>query len=225
MDAKTRAAHAAADRVTSGMTLGLGTGSTAALFVAELGRRVQAGTLRDLVGVATSRATAALAKSFGIALVDEDDCPALDLAIDGADEIDPSGDAVKGRGGALLREKVVVQAARRFLCIADESKLVPRLGSTGPLPVEVVPYAWKARARWLGLWGDVTLRERDGKPFVTDNGNMILDVSFADGIHDPESLQAELSLRAGIAEHGLFLHCISEAIIGREGGVEVRTFG
>jgi ribose 5-phosphate isomerase A len=220
---KRAAAARAAAMVADGMRLGLGTGSTAALFVREVAARVRAEGLR-LACVATSEATAALAREEGLTVTALDDLPRLDLTVDGADEVDPSLRLVKGGGGALLREKIVAHASDRMVVIADEGKRVPVLGAF-PLPVEVVRFGWTATRRAILriLSGadvdgrDVVLRERDGAPFVTDEGHFILDIACR-RIGDPPALAAALAAVPGVVEHGLFLGMAERAILGREDG-------
>lgn len=218
---KRAAGRAAADEVVEGMVLGLGTGSTVAHFLDRIGERVRAGDLRDVVGVPTSVRTASAAEDRGIRITHLEDHPEVDLAVDGADEVDPDLNLVKGLGGALLREKIVAQAARRVLIVADRSKRVDRLGTRGPLPVEVVPFGWSAVRRFVsGRGAEVVLREEEGGPYVTDNGNYILDCLFPDGIDDPVGLDLELRRRAGVLETGLFLDLADAVLVGTADGVE-----
>jgi ribose 5-phosphate isomerase A len=208
---KRMAAESAAAQVASGMTVGLGTGSTAAFVLEALGIRIRDG-LR-ITGVPTSEATAARARELGIPLALD---VVSDIAIDGADEVDPRTlNLIKGRGGALLREKIVAQATRRFLVVVDETKLVFQLGA-GLLPVEVAPFGWQATARRLENLG-AQLQRRD---FVTDNGNYILDCSF--GLMDnPESLASQLDHIAGVVEHGLFIGLTAEVHVGKPSGAQI----
>lgn len=224
---KRAAAAEALKGVRSGMRLGLGTGSTAAHFVDLLGRALAEGRLGDIVGVPTSERTARQARELGIPLAELSQAQPLDLAVDGADEVDPALDLVKGLGGALLREKMIVQAARRFVVIADESKSVPRLGSRAPLPVEVVPFAWEAHLGPLGEMGGLpTLRtDRGGAPVRTDNGNFILDLAFEDGIGDPHELEGRLRARAGVVETGLFLGMAQQVVLAGSDGVRTEERG
>ena len=224
MDAKQMAAERGAELVESGMTIGLGSGSTATLMVQALGRKLKEGTLRDIRGVPTSSAIAAVARDAGVPLTTLDEHPVLDLDIDGADEVDPNLDLIKGLGGALLWEKVVATAAKRLVILVDESKLVPRLGSKAPLPVEVIPFGWKAHVPFIeSLGGKPALRSgKDGKPYLTDEGNYILDCRF-DAIRSPAALEAKLLTRAGIVATGLFLGMTERVIIGKADAVEVRS--
>jgi len=220
---KRLAAKCAVDMVQSGMVLGLGHGSTTRHAVDIIGERVQSGELRDIVGVPTSEYTTAQARAMGIPLATLAEQPVLDLAIDGADEVDPDLNLIKGLGGALLREKIVEIAARRFVVIVDESKLVERLGTRGPLPVEVTQFAWEAHAHWLESLGcrPEQRREADGAPFVTDNGNYIIHCTFPEGISDPVALGRTLNARPGILEHGLFLGMATEVVVAGAEGVRL----
>ncbi len=213
---KHSAAEAAvAAEVGSGMRLGLGTGSTAVHVVRAIARRLEAGDLERIVGVPTSEATAALARSLGVPLATLDEEPELDVAIDGADEIDPQLDLVKGLGGALLREKIVASAARRVVIVADDSKLVDRLGSRSPVPVEVIPFATAVCRRALAALGCTpTLRD-----FRTDEGNVILDCAFAGGLGDPSGVAAAIGAIPGVVEHGLFLGMAAVAYVASDDGV------
>lgn len=217
-EAKRRAAVEAVERtVRSGMRLGLGTGSTAAHVVRELARRIEAGELRNVVGIPTSDATALLARGLGVPLATLDEEPALDVAIDGADEVDPDGNLIKGLGGALLREKVVASAARRFVVVVDESKLVARLGTKAPLPVEVIAFGARTHEAVIRALGaePVVRRAEDGTPYRTDEGNVILDCRFPSGIADPVDVGHTLKQRAGVVETGLFLGMKPDVIVGR----------
>jgi ribose 5-phosphate isomerase A len=218
---KQAAARRAVEFVADGMVLGLGSGTTMLHVLDALGERVRAG-LR-VVGVPTSETTAARARALGIPLTTLAERPGLDLALDGADEIDPQLDLVKGRGGSLLREKVVAAAARRLVIVADMSKLVPRLGAQAPVPVEVVPFAaaWCAR-RLGGLGARAALRGGEQAPFVTDNGHWILDCAFGP-IADAGSLAAAIRALPGVVEHGFFLGMADTAVVAHaDGRIEVR---
>jgi ribose 5-phosphate isomerase A len=214
---KRAAAYAAVENeVRSGMKVGLGTGSTVAFALDALGEALREGRLVRIVGVPTSEQTAHHARDLGIPLVELHEAGELDVTIDGADEIDPNVDLIKGLGGALLREKMVAQATRRFVVIADEGKRVARLGQKAPLPVEVVTFGWQAHLPYLeGLDARPVLRKKGGEPYRTDNGNLILDCHFhpEEGIHDPQVLDWQLLARAGIVEHGLFLDMAAIAYI------------
>jgi len=216
---KQQVGSAAADLVEEGMVIGLGTGTTAAFLVRALAERLRNG-LHIVGAVPTSRETAQLAASLGIPLVSLETHPELDLAIDGADEIDHQLNLIKGGGGALLREKVVASAARHFVVISDSSKLVSRLGMSFALPVEVVPFALSPVRRHLeALGASVQPRMRDGRIFVTDNQNNILDCLFAGGITDPPGLQTQIRAIVGVVEHGLFLHMTQQALVAGPNGL------
>jgi ribose 5-phosphate isomerase A len=214
---KRDAAERAAALVRPGMVVGLGSGSTALLAVEAIARRLAAGSLSGVVGVPTSRATADLAQARGIPLTDLERHPVLDLTIDGADEVSPGGDLLKGAGGALLREKIVAQASRRLVIAVDETKRVDRLGRGHPLPVVVAVFGWTthlAAVRALGA-EPVLRRDAAGAPYLTDDGHAILDCRFADGIADPAAVERALKSRPGVVETGLFLGLSPEVIVGR----------
>ena len=207
-DLKRRAAESAVARVLDGMIVGLGTGSTGEFVLLALARRIREG-LR-ITGVPTSERTAARARELGIPLTEL--IGPIDIAIDGADEVErESLDLIKGRGGALLREKIVAQSSARFLVVVDEAKILDRLA--GPVPVEVVPFGWQATARRIG----VKFERRDA---VTDNGNYILDCAFGP-IQSPETLADALGRITGVVGHGLFLGLTSEVHVGTSAGVRV----
>jgi len=199
---KQAAAEKALELVSDGMLIGLGSGSTAAFFVAGLARLVSDGM--KVRAVPSSRSTAELAASLGIQIVTEL-VGQIDLTVDGADEVDPSLDLIKGRGGALFREKLVAEASKRFVVVVDESKLVKQLG-VGVLPVEVVPFLWRSTAERIAALG-VSLVVRGGEetPYVTDNGNLILDLTVEGGVKDPAGFGVELKKATGVVEHGLFV--------------------
>src|SRR2546421_8099208 len=212
---KQAAAARALELVRPGTIVGLGTGSTARYFIEGLARRVRSGL--KVQAVATSRESRAQAEAGGIRITERTD-GWLDLAVDGADEIDPAVNCVKGRGGALLREKIVAHASRRFVLIADESKLVGRLGR-GPVPIEVLPFLWQATGRSIeSLGGRPELRMAPGGPFTTDNGNLVLDTSF--GTVDAP-LGVALHAIPGVLEHGLFFGMARAAIVGCATGVRI----
>ena len=219
--------HAAAARalefVESGMAVGLGSGSTVRPLLALLAARLHDGSLKNVIAVPTSDDTARRCREFGIPLVTLADRPELSLAIDGADEVGPHLDLIKGMGGALLREKVVALAARRFIIVADESKLVRRLGTRAPVPVEVVPFGWTTLVPFFEQHGATPILRRaaDGAPFVTDNGNYLVDCRFARGIPDPAALARALAKRTGIVEDGLFLHLANVAVVASASGVRL----
>jgi ribose 5-phosphate isomerase A len=218
---KRLAGEAAAQFIEDGMVLGLGTGTTATQLIYAVGRRIQEG-LSITGAVATSQASEELARKLGIPLTDLDTHPVLDLAIDGADEIDGQLRLIKGGGGALLREKVVASAARRFIVIGDATKQVAQLGRNTPLPVEVVPFAATPVSKHLeALGASVRLRRSGDSEFFTENCNIILDCYFADGITDPSELDSRIHRIVGVVETGLFLHMAERAIIGGPEGVKV----
>ena len=221
MTPKERAGEAALALVRSGMVVGLGTGSTAECFIQSLGRALADGRLRDIRGVPTSNQSQRLAQKLGIPIVTLADVPATDVTFDGADEIDPNLDLIKGLGGALLREKIVAQNSRRLVIVADGTKRVQRLGTKAPLPVEVVPFCHEAHeAFFRKLGANPTLRRNnDGGVFITDNGNYIYDCRF-DGIDNPASLEHALLHRAGVVECGLFLELAQAALVADDQGVQ-----
>ncbi|NLC57108.1 MAG: ribose-5-phosphate isomerase RpiA [Armatimonadetes bacterium] len=215
--AKRAAGEKAVEYVTDDMVVGLGTGSTVYYFLVKLGERCRAGL--KILGVPTSLATERIAREQGIPLADS--WAAVDVVVDGADEIDPHLDLIKGMGGALLREKIVAQAAGRMVVIGDEGKLVKRLGTQTPLPVEVLPFGWEAtalRLRQLGL--APVLRRQGSEPVLTDNGNYLLEC-HAGVIDQPRDLAAALEEIAGVVGHGLFLGLATTAVIGSESGVRI----
>jgi len=221
---KRAAAEKALELVRDGMLLGLGSGSTVRYFTEGVGRLVADGM--KIRGVPTSRKTAELAAEFGIPIITEL-VGAIDLAVDGADEVDPSLNLIKGRGGALFREKIVAEASKRLVVIVDESKMVKRLGE-GVLPVEVLPFLWRTTAdRLLVLDASLVVRGGEKVPFVTDNGNLILDLTFERAIADPAELATKIKVTTGVVEHGLFIGmtdtCIvagadGPRVVGRSGG-------
>lgn len=220
---KQQAAYRAVDAVESGMVVGLGTGSTAVWAVRRLGELLRAGALRDLVGIPTSESTAAEAQRVGIPLGSLDEHRVVDVTIDGADEVDPQLNLIKGAGGALLREKIVAQATQKLVIVVDESKLSPVLGTRWAVPVEVISFGWGAQRRWLEdeLGAQVRLRQNvDGSTFATDHNNMILDCSLGE-LTDPAAVACALIKRVGIVEHGLFLGMAEEVIVAGRAGIRV----
>jgi ribose 5-phosphate isomerase A len=222
MNLKEQAAQRALDYVESGMVLGLGSGSTTSFFIDLLGARLQNGALSDIVGVATSGGTELQARDWGIPLSTLADHPRLDLTVDGADEVDPDLNLIKGLGRALLREKIVEIHTERLVIVIDESKLVRRLGR-GPLPLDVVPFGLETQIRWLNTLGcRAELRlEEDGSPVVTDDGNHMVLCHFPEGIADPYRLARALADRPGIVEHGLFLGMADEVLVSSTQGTRV----
>jgi ribose 5-phosphate isomerase A len=217
---KQLACQRAAQEVQDGMVLGLGTGSTVYYFLQELGRMVREGI--HVTGVPTSIRTAELATQLAIPLTTLDDQPHLDLAVDGADEVDANLNLVKGAGGALLREKIIAASADRFVVVVDDGKVVTQLGERYPLPVEVVPFGHNPAIRALeGLGARVILRRgTDGQTWVSDNGNYILDCHFGP-IPDPVALQKELLAIPAVVDSGLFLNMTEMAIVGQADGVRL----
>lgn len=215
------AAESAAAEVKTGMIVGLGSGSTAAFATRALGKRVQRGL--DIVGIPTSRQTEAQAKAAGIRLSSLDEHPEIDLTIDGADEVERGPlNLIKGYGGALLREKIVASATRRLIIIADQSKLVEKLGTKHSVPVEVIPFGWRMAERKLqNLGSNPELRVNpDGSPFVTDGGHYILNCRFG-LIENPALLAEEMDRIVGVVEHGLFIRMAAEVRLGGATGVEI----
>jgi ribose 5-phosphate isomerase A len=220
---KQEAAERAVELVTSGMVVGLGTGSTAIFAVRRLGELLREGRLRDIVGVPTSSGVEAEARRLGISLM-LDGKADVDVTIDGADEVDPDLNLIKGGGGALLHEKIVAQASRREIIVVDDGKLSPRLGTRWAVPVEVIGFVWRSQARFLeSLGARIALRHgADGQPFTTDEGNLILDCAFGP-IAAPAELAARLDARTGIVEHGLFVHLATDVIVAGDDGIRHLT--
>ena len=218
---KALAAQKAVEFISDGMVVGLGTGSTTKFAVDMLGEKVKSGQLRNIIGIPTSEATARQAEAWGIVLGDLIDYPHLDIAIDGADEVSPDLNLTKGWGGALVREKLVEMHAERLIIIVDASKLVQRLGTRGPLPVEVTPFAWQMQAKWLEktLTCTVNRREDGGEVYITDNKNYILHCTFPDGIENPARVSQLLAGRTGVVGHGLFLNMASDVLVAAEDGI------
>ena len=221
MNPKEQAGEAALRYINSGMNVGLGTGSTTDYFLLALGREIRAGRLTNIKGVPTSVKSENRSKELGIPLCQLRDVPYLDVAVDGADEVDPNLNLIKGLGGALLREKIVAQAAKKFVVIADSSKKVQALGTKAPLPVEVTQFAHDAQIRFFRALGcePVLRKTPDGQPFITDNGNVIYDCRFPK-ITDPAALELKLLKHAGIVDTGLFIGIASVVLIAGETGVE-----
>ena len=215
---KQQAGEYAALFVESGMVIGLGTGSTAIFATRRIAQRIHDGDLCDIIAIPTSRATEADARELGIPLSTLERHPRIDLTIDGADEVDPDFNVIKGGGGALLREKIVAQATERLVIVVDDSKLSDQLGVNWAVPVEVFPFGWHSQAGFLReLGAGVVLRKSGADPFQTDQGNIILDCDFG-AIADPAALDKTLKSRAGIAEHGLFIGMTRDVIVaGAEG--------
>lgn len=216
---KELAARKAVEFVRDGMVVGLGTGSTAAFAIRALGERVEREGL-EIQCVPTSEASARLGEQVGLDVQGLEENPVVDLTIDGADEVDPQLDLIKGLGGALLREKIVAAASTREVIIVDPSKMVARLGTRVPLPVEVVPFAWSvAKLRLMDLARRVELRRlEDDEPYLTDNGNYILDCHFADGIDDAAAMERRIDIIPGVVENGLFVGLADVVVVGQPDG-------
>jgi len=211
---KKMAANHAVELIDSDMVIGLGTGSTAYFAIKRIAEKVQAGELRNILGIPSSERTETLARGLNIPLTDLDAHPVIDLTIDGADEVEPDLNVIKGGGGALLREKIIAQASRRNIIIVDESKWSPLLGTTWAVPIEVVPIARRTEQIYLeSIGGSVTLRvDENNSAFLTNQQNFILDTHFGQ-ISDPGGLACSLNTRAGIIEHGLFLGLATDVIV------------
>jgi len=216
---KELAARKAVEYIGDGMVVGLGTGSTAEFAIRALGERIKAEGL-EIQCVPTSEASAALGEQVGLDIQSFEDNPVIDLTIDGADEVDPDLNLIKGLGGALLREKIVAAASTREIIIIDPGKLVDRLGTRAPLPVEVIPFAWGlARMRLMDVAQRAELRRaNDGELYVTDNGNLILDCHFPDGIDDAATLDRRIDEIPGVVENGLFVDLTDIVIVGLDDG-------
>lgn len=228
MNLKERAAKHALGSVRDGMVLGLGSGSTSAIFVDLLGEKIRSGALKNILGVPTSESTRRRASQLGIplislaGLVEARGSASLDLAVDGADEVDLQLNMIKGLGRAALREKIVEMHARQFIVIVDESKLVERLGR-GPLPVEILQFESEIHIAWLQSLGCTAEQwlEEDGSPVITDNGNFLVLCRFEGGISDVRGLSDTLDHRPGIIEHGIFLDMASQVIVAGAEGIRI----
>ena len=221
---KKQAANRAVECIESGTVVGLGHGSTAFFAVRRIAELLNAGKLSEILGVACSLQVEEEARQLGIPLGALDEHPIIDVTIDGADEVDPNLDLIKGGGGALLREKIVAQASLREIIVVDESKLSPALGTYWPVPVEVIPFGWQSQLSFLeSLGARVTVRQASGgKRFITDQGNLIVDCNFGP-LPQPTQVARELSQRTGIVEHGLFLGLTTDVIVAGEKGVRHLT--
>src|ERR1051326_3391847 len=221
---KRAAAEYAVGLVRSDMVVGLGSGSTAAYAVRAIAERLERGELRNILGVPCSNEVEALAHRLGIPLTTLEERHTIDLTIDGADEVDPDLNLIKGGGGALLHEKIVARPSRREIIVVNASKPSPRLGTHEPIPIEVVPFGWSSQRGFIERLGArVSLRETHGcQPFRTDQGNFILDCAFGP-IADATALARELEARAGIVEHGLFLRLATDLFVATDDGVEHRA--
>ncbi|GFP83497.1 probable ribose-5-phosphate isomerase 2 [Phtheirospermum japonicum] len=230
-DLKKIAAYKAVEHVESGMVIGLGTGSTAKHAVDRIAHLLHQGKLKNIVGIATSTKTRDQAVSLGIPLSDLDSHPAVDLAIDGADEVDPGLNLVKGRGGSLLREKMIESVSKKFIVIVDESKLVNHIGGSKlAMPVEVIPFCWDHSLKRLvdlfsdkGCLGELRKCKESGKIYVTDNGNYIIDLYFEKDIGDLNEASDRILRLPGIVEHGMFIGLATSVIVAGVDGVTVKT--
>jgi ribose 5-phosphate isomerase A len=214
---KRQASIAALEAVRDGMIVGLGSGSTAAHFIRELGSRVRQGL--SVLGIPTSEDSAKLAGEVGVRLTTLREHPVIDVTVDGADEVSQELDLIKGLGGALVREKIVARASKRVIIVVDESKLTGRLGSKAPIPVEVIPFATDlVRARLIEWGGEPKIRERNGKTFISDNGNLILDWWHGD-IDKPASLESQLKGLTGVVDSGIFAGVADQVIAATSSGI------
>ena len=214
---KQAVAAAAVEQIRDGMVVGLGSGSTAALMIQGLGAKLQSGELQDITGVTTSFQGEVLAAELGIPLKSLNAIERIDLAIDGADEVDPCFQLIKGGGACHVQEKLVARRAERFVVVVDSTKLVETLNLGFLLPVEVLPGAWRqVQAELMELGGDAQLRMavRKAGPVVTDQGNLVLDVKFAGGISDPVALEQEINNLPGVLENGLFVNLTDQVLVG-----------
>jgi ribose 5-phosphate isomerase A len=221
---KTQAAKEAVTFLKSGMIVGLGTGSTATIAIKIISQLLQAEALDDILGIPSSVKTARLAQELGIPLTSLEEHPEIDVTIDGADEVDPELNLIKGGGGALLKEKILAQASKQVIIVVDESKLSPKLGTKWALPVEVLPFAWKTEAFFLESLGAVAAIRKlsDETLYKTDQGNLIIDANFGE-IQQPDALAQKLQERAGIIEHGLFIGLASMVISSGKSGIQKLT--
>ncbi len=220
---KKEAGASVVDFVEPGMVLGLGTGSTARYALEEIGRRLREGRLKDIVGICSSVDTEKQSRNLGIPIIAFNQKQGIDLTIDGADEVDPKLNLIKGGGGALLREKVLAQSSKRNIIIVDETKLSPRLGTRCPVPMEVIPFAWEPVSNFLRLLGSkpVLRLKNNGEPYTTNQSNYILDSDFGP-ISDINELAAKLGQKAGIVEFGLFLDTTDEVVIATSKGIRYK---
>ena len=215
---KTAVAEAAIKEVKDGMILGLGSGSTAALMIKSLSEHIKSGNLRNIIGVPTSFQSEVLALELGIDLIDLTSVSKIDLAIDGADEVDPSHQLIKGGGACHVREKLVATKADELLIVVDETKLVDKLNKVFPLPVEVIPSAWKQvqmTITEMNAESNLRMAAKKAGPVVTDEGNLILDVLFKDGINDPYKVESEINNIPGVLENGLFVDLAHKVLVGK----------
>ena len=215
---KKAVAQAALDQIQDGMILGLGSGSTAALMIEALAQKIKSGEIKDVVGVTTSFQGEVLATELEIPLKALSSVSGIDLAIDGADEVDPSFQLIKGGGACHVQEKLVAALAKKFIVVVDSSKLVEKLNLDFKLPVEVLPSAWKQVQKTLEELegaGDLRMAQKKAGPIVTDQGNLILDVIFKNGIDQPALLESQINNIPGVLENGLFVNLADEVLVGR----------
>jgi ribose 5-phosphate isomerase A len=218
---KQQAAEQAVTFIEPGMIVGLGEGSTAIWAVRQIARRLQNGDLHDITGIPCSLHIEKEARQLGIPITTLEEHPVIDLTIDGADEVNPDLDLIKGGGGALMREKIVAQASRREIIIVDESKMVPALGTHWAVPIEIIPFGYGSQIQFLeSIGAAVKIRQnQDGTPFKTDQGNLIMDSNFG-SISNPAELAEKLKRRTGIAEHGLFIRLATDVIVAGSNGIQ-----
>ena len=211
-------AKAAVDKIQNGMILGLGSGSTAALMIEALALKIKSGEIKDIVGVTTSFQGEVLATELGIPLKSLSSVSEIDLAIDGADEVDPKFQLIKGGGACHVQEKLVASLAKKFIVVVDSTKLVEKLNLDFKLPVEVLPTAWKQVQKTLvdfGGEGNLRMAQKKAGPVVTDQGNLILDLTFSNGIDQPELLESQINNIPGVLENGLFTNLTDEVLVGK----------
>ena len=215
---KQAVAKAAVDKIQNGMILGLGSGSTAALMIEALALKIKSGEIKDIIGVTTSFQGEVLATELGIPLKSLSSVSEIDLAIDGADEVDPKFQLIKGGGACHVQEKLVASLAKKFIVVVDSTKLVEKLNLDFKLPVEVLPTAWKQVQKTLidfGGEGNLRMAQKKAGPVVTDQGNLILDLKFSDGIDQPELLESQINNIPGVLENGLFINLTDEVLVGK----------
>ena len=221
---KQAVALAAVDQIENGMILGLGSGSTAALMIEALAMKIKSGEIKDVVGVTTSFQGEVLASELGIPLKSLSSVSGIDLAIDGADEVDPKFQLIKGGGACHVQEKLVAALAKKFIVVVDSTKLVKKLNLDFKLPVEVLPSAWKQVQKTLhdlGGKGNLRMAQKKAGPIVTDQGNLILDLSFRHGIDQPELLESQINNIPGVLENGLFVNLTDQVLVGKVENDEV----
>ena len=215
---KKAVAQAAVDQIQNGMILGLGSRSTAALMIEALAIKIKSGEIKDVVGVTTSFQGEVLASELGIPLKSLSSVSEIDLAIDGADEVDPKFQLIKGGGACHVQEKLVAALAKKFIVVVDSTKLVEKLNLDFKLPVEVLPSAWKQVQKTLinlGGEGNLRMAQKKAGPIVTDQGNLILDLTFRNGIDQPELLESQINNIPGVLENGLFVNLTDEVLVGK----------